>query len=164
MNLKFGYIPKDRYSIQMASRIERAGAYKFQVSRHLGPGDTIQYNGGQDMLEATNDSLTPIFDVGRAKMQLHQQDLAVRLFYAPGKRSFYLDNIELQNLYDLKVSLDRIPAEEAKRLADWIQYLGDEDLAGEIYRDPTRFKDLVLERYHELTSCFTDRNSNHQGE
>jgi hypothetical protein len=72
------------------------------------------------MLEASMNSSTPEFDVDRAKIQLHQQDLAVRMFYAPGKQSFYLENLKIQNLYDLKVSLARIPADEAKRLADWI--------------------------------------------
>ena len=106
------------------------------------------------MLEATANSTTPEFDVEQARMQLHQHDLAVRMFFAPGKQAFYLDNLKLQNLYDLKVALDRIPADEAKRLADWIHYLGDESLAKDIYLNPGEFRNLVLGRYYELTSRF----------
>ena len=116
------------------------------------------------MFEAAINNAAQEFDVDRAKIQLHQQDLAVKMFYAPGKQSFYLENIKLQNLYDLKVSLDRIPADEAKRLADWIHYLGDEALAKDIYLNPEGFRDLVMGRYHELTSCFTCGNPDLQGE
>lgn len=107
------------------------------------------------MLEASTNSSTPEFDVEHAKLQLHQQDLAVRMFYAPGKRSFYLENIKLQNLYDLKVALDRIPADEAMRLADWLHYLGDEALAKEIYLNPGDFRRIIDERYRELSSAFS---------
>jgi hypothetical protein len=116
------------------------------------------------MLEASTSGSTPEFDVEHAKLQLHQQDMAVKLFYAPGKQSFYLEDFKIQNLYDLKVVLDRIPENEAKRLADWLEYLGDEALAKEIYLDPTNFRNLILKRYYELTSCFTSGNSNDHGE
>jgi hypothetical protein len=106
------------------------------------------------MLEAGTNSTTPEFDVDHARIQLHQQDMAVKMFYAPGKQSFYLQNIKLQNLYDLKVALDRIPADEAKRLADWLEYLGDTQTANSIYERPEDFRNIINERYNELSSCF----------
>lgn len=105
------------------------------------------------MFETSSTCQTPIFDVEHAKEHLHQQDLAVRMFYAPGKQSFHLENLTIQNLYDLKAALDRIPSDEALRLADWIRYLGDDALAQEIYKAPEDFKKLILMRYAYLTAC-----------
>jgi hypothetical protein len=108
------------------------------------------------MFETINKGPGPGFDVETAKDEMHHQDLAIKMFYAPGKQPFYLENIVISNLYDLKVVLERIPTDEAHRLANWIRYLGDEVLAERLEQDPEDLRELVMQRYSDLASYFTN--------
>jgi hypothetical protein len=108
------------------------------------------------MFEAFNKTTGSKLDMENAKDEMHQQDLAIKMFYAPGKQPFHLENIVISNLYDLKTVLERVPTDEAVRLANWIRYLGDEVLAERLLQNPEDLHGLVMQRYRDLASYFTN--------
>ena len=85
--------------------------------------------------------------------------LSSSLFEPVGKNPYYLfrgndTSITIRNLTDLRYNLDAFTKEEAHWLASWLEYLGDNECAGQIRERPEKFKQIIMERYNELREFY----------
>lgn len=86
--------------------------------------------------------------------------LSASLFEPVGKDPYYLNrgngSIAIRNLRDLRDNLDAFSREEEARwLASWLEYLGDNEIATRIRARPERFKEIIMERCNELSEFYS---------
>jgi len=85
-------------------------------------------------------------DSGKSREEV----IARRLFNPRDKNPYIFNGKPLKNLRDLKDYLVAFTGKDALRVAAWLEYLGDRELAGRIRKKPREFKDTILKRYREL--------------
>ena len=81
------------------------------------------------------------------------------LFEPVEKNPYYLfrgndTSITIRNLTDLRYNLDAFTKEEAYWLALWLEYLGDNECAGQIRERPEKFKHIIMKRYNDLREFY----------
>jgi hypothetical protein len=95
----------------------------------------------------------------KEKKEIYQK-LSASLFEPDGRNPYYLirgndKSIMIRNLKELRDNLDAFSgAEEAHWLASWLEYLGDHEGAARIRAQPEKFKEIVRERYNELSEFY----------
>jgi hypothetical protein len=91
----------------------------------------------------------------KEEKELSRAEIATCLFQPAGKNPYYLfrgtDCIAINDLSELKDSLDVFMENEAEWVASWIEYLGDKETADMIRERPNEFKRIIIERYEELS-------------
>jgi hypothetical protein len=88
-----------------------------------------------------------------AKKVKKKEDLpgiSAKLFGAAGKEAYYLGDLAIHNLEELKHHLDKFTEKEAEWLATWIEYLGDQKTAENIRKALPDFKAIIEKRHKEL--------------
>jgi hypothetical protein len=84
--------------------------------------------------------------------------LSSSLFEPVGKDPYYLirgsNSAAIRNLIELRDNLDAFTHEEAHWLASWLEYLGDNECAGQIREMPEKFKQIIVERCNELSEFY----------
>jgi len=87
--------------------------------------------------------------------------LSASLFEPMDKNPYYLPqgdggSIALRNLRELRENLDALSrVDEAHWLASWLEYLGDTEIATRIRARPEKFKEIIKERYNELSEFYS---------
>ncbi|MDI6642976.1 MAG: hypothetical protein QMD95_02875 [Candidatus Hodarchaeaceae archaeon] len=76
--------------------------------------------------------------------------IAKNLFEATGKNPYYRGGKAIKNFRELWENLAEFTENEAQWVAAWIDYLGDARTAARIRERPSKFKELINERYAEL--------------
>lgn len=77
-------------------------------------------------------------------------EIAKNLFEATGKNPYYRGNKIISNFEELKGNLTEFTESEAPWVASWIEYLGDAETAQKIRTEPSKFKEIIANRYYEL--------------
>ncbi|MCD1294667.1 hypothetical protein CUJ83_06595 [Methanocella sp. CWC-04] len=73
------------------------------------------------------------------------------LFKPEDKNPYIFNGKPLKDFQDLKDYLVAFTEREAIWVASWIEYLGDEETASRIRRKPKNFKNIIYDRYNELS-------------
>ncbi|CAD7770631.1 hypothetical protein AIOGIFDO_00857 [Candidatus Methanoperedenaceae archaeon GB37] len=81
---------------------------------------------------------------------VHRCKIARKIILGEGKEGYLTPNKVCKGLHGLLEHLDEIDKEEIGWIIEWVEYLGDFELAARIRAEPERFKELVRERYNEL--------------
>ncbi len=76
--------------------------------------------------------------------------LARRLFEPEGKNPYMFNGKPINNMKDLVDYLKAFTGKEAQWVAQWLEYLGDGEIAERIRKHPDEFKKIVTDRYNEL--------------
>lgn len=76
--------------------------------------------------------------------------ISTKLFEAAGKEAYYLGDLAIHDLEELRHHLDKFTEREANWLATWIEYLGDPTTAKKIRKTIPDFKAIITKRYDEL--------------
>lgn len=76
--------------------------------------------------------------------------LAKALLEPKDKNPYYLGDKCICNLRELRQNIGEFAEEMAPWLANWIEYLGDNDTAQKIRGAPSEFKTIVVKRYAEV--------------
>ena len=82
--------------------------------------------------------------------------LAHQVLTGDGKNPYYFGGVSIQNLSELQTHLKNFQPHEANWLAEWIAYLGDEQTANKIQKDPENFRNIISTRYNELKKHVED--------
>jgi len=87
--------------------------------------------------------------------------LSASLFEPMDKNPYYLPqgdggSIALRNLRELRENLGALSrGDEAHWLASWLEYLGDTEVAARLRAQPEKFKEIIKERYNELSEFYS---------
>jgi hypothetical protein len=76
--------------------------------------------------------------------------IAKAVLTGEGKNPYYYRDVSIQNFHELLDYLQQFSEHEAGWLADWIDYLGDNQTAVRIRDTPSEFKTIIDNRYQEL--------------
>ena len=82
--------------------------------------------------------------------------IAQEILSGDGKNPYYYGGITIQNLDELQEHLHNFSEHEANWLADWIDYLGDNQTAKTIRTKPAEFRSIINNRYLELKNIIED--------
>lgn len=85
-----------------------------------------------------------------------KKSLAKRLFEAAGKEAYYLGDLAIHNLEELRGHLEEFTEKEADWLASWLEYLGDPKMARDIRNNKGEFKDIVKKRHTQLRKHYKE--------
>ena len=77
-------------------------------------------------------------------------EIAKNLFKATGKDPYHREDKVISNFEELREGLAEFTESEAPWVASWIEYLGDAETAQKIRAEPSRFKEIITDRYYEL--------------
>ncbi len=77
-------------------------------------------------------------------------ETAKNLLKPTGKNPYYHEDRVISNFEELKESLAEFTENEALWVASWIEYLGDAETAQKIYVEPSKFKEIIMNRYYEI--------------
>jgi hypothetical protein len=77
-------------------------------------------------------------------------EIAQVVLTGEGKNPYYYRDVSIQNFHQLLDYLQQFSEHEAGWLADWIDYLGDNQTAEKIRETPSEFKTIIDNRYQEL--------------
>jgi hypothetical protein len=77
-------------------------------------------------------------------------EIARSVLTGEGKNPYYYGGITIQNFHELLDYLQQFSENEVKWLADWIDYLGDDQTAEKIRETPSEFRTIINHRYQEL--------------
>jgi hypothetical protein len=80
----------------------------------------------------------------------HRCKIARRVVLGEGREGYCLADKTCKGLQGLMKHLDTIKPEEVKWVVQWIEYLGDFELATLIKANPDNFKQIIKNRYEEL--------------
>lgn len=84
------------------------------------------------------------------KEAAHRCRIARRIILGEGKEGYCLADKTCRGLQGLMEHLDDIRQEDVKWVIQWIEYLGDFELASLIRAHPENFRELIKKRYDEL--------------
>lgn len=103
------------------------------------------------MVEAkkTNQQKKTVFKKGTKKKE-DLPGISRKLFEAAGKEAYYLGDLAIHNLEDLRNHIDQFTEKEAQWLASWIEYLGDPKTAEKIRGALPDFKAIIEKRHNQL--------------
>jgi len=104
------------------------------------------------MLEKRDNRRTPPGVLRQAPPRTDEKlgAIASKMFIADGKNPYYRENMAIHNLEELHQNMSYIEHHEAPWVADWLEYLGDAEVARKIRDAPSHFKNIVQERWAEL--------------
>ncbi len=77
-------------------------------------------------------------------------EVARKLFHPTEREPYYLRDLAIRNFDELHANLERFTEEQAGWVADWVQYLGDEETARRIRKETKEFKKIIAQRHQEL--------------
>lgn len=77
-------------------------------------------------------------------------ELSKKLFGAAGKNPYYRGSKMIKNFGELRGCVTEFTDKEALWIASWVEYLGDAETALRIRQTPSRFKEIIINRYNEL--------------
>jgi len=89
------------------------------------------------------------------KIDKEMAALAKAMLHPAGKNPYYLNGKALYNMQDLVNNLDDFTGNEGAWVAEWLNYLGDEDVATRIQTWPDDFKQIVIARCNKLKEYHT---------
>ena len=98
---------------------------------------------------------TPTVMMAPATTDPKLEALASKLFIADGKAPYYKGDNAIHNLDELDRYIALFEHHEAKWVADWLEYLGDAEVAKRIRDEPSRFRRIVHERREELKKALS---------
>ncbi len=76
--------------------------------------------------------------------------LANRMFVADGKNPYFRGDRTIRNLEELDLDIAGFEHHEAPWVADWLDYLGDAEVAQKLRAEPSHFRRIIHERAGEL--------------
>ncbi|MBI4361940.1 MAG: hypothetical protein HY558_02070 [Euryarchaeota archaeon] len=78
------------------------------------------------------------------------RETARRLFHPTEREPYYLRDLALRNFDELHEHIGEFTEEQARWVADWVEYLGDPETAKRIRGQTREFRKIIDERHREL--------------
>ncbi len=83
-------------------------------------------------------------------------DLARSMFHPTDRQPYWLGDRAIGNLEELAANVEKFGEEQAAWVADWLDYLGDAEVARRIRVQAARLRPIVTERYRQLKEALDE--------